>query len=73
MRFEPGKYYRHTDGREIATLDFLETTMWGRVLIAEDAGKFHHSISSVGTDSEDYAVNWEEITKDEWMKNFSKE
>ena len=70
MRFEPGKYYKHSGGRTIATLDFLETTMYGKVLIVEQAGNRGHRLTCVGTDSDDYAINWKEITKEEWIKNF---
>lgn len=73
MKFELGKYYRHTSGDMIATLDFLETTMWGKALITERVGTKNHDICCVGTDDEGYAQNWQEITKEEWMKNFSKD
>ena len=71
MKFEPGKYYRHTGGDVMATLDFVETTMWGKTLVAERAGVRSHNLVPVGVDSEKYAVNWREISKKEWMGNFS--
>lgn len=70
LRFEPGKYYKHASGCVMATLQFAKTTMWGRTLVAEEAGRCGHSLFCVGTDSDDYAVGWEEITEEEWMGNF---
>lgn len=73
MKFEPGKYYKHTSGDTIATLDFLETTVWGRALIAERMFSDHYDLHAVGTSDDSYTQNWKEITKEEWMKNFSKD
>lgn len=65
MIFEPGKFYKHTSGKMISTLDFLETTMWGRTLIVEESG--NPGLNCVATDSESFAVNYTEISKEEWM------
>jgi len=48
-----------------------DTTLWGRPLIAEQVGKQYSGLVPVGTDSEDYAVNYTEISKEEWMEHFS--
>lgn len=68
MIFEIGKYYEHTTGRQLAILGELETTMFGKCLIAEqnDGPNF----ISVGRDSTS-ADNYHEISKEKWMKNFS--
>lgn len=68
MRFEPGKYYRHAAGQMIATLGYMETTMWGKTLVAESVD----GLCPVGWDSDDYAQNWTEVSKEEWLKNFSR-
>lgn len=68
MIFEQGKYYSHPTGRQMAIVGEVETTLYGKCLIAEtDDGA---DLKSVGRD-ESAAENWTEISKDEWMKNFS--
>lgn len=66
--FEIGKYYRHTTGEEIAILGRLKTTKFGECLIAESNKSIN--FKAVG-EEEGAAVNWKEITKEQWMKNFS--
>lgn len=68
MVFEVGKFYRHTGGQELAILGELETTMYGKCLVAETnkSGNF----MPVGRD-ESATQNYTEISKEEWMKNFS--
>lgn len=68
MVFEIGKCYKHKTGEEIKVIGELETTLYGKALIAEsgDSSLF----SAVGR-TEDCSVNWTEITEEEWMKNFS--
>jgi hypothetical protein len=68
MVFEIGKYYRHTTGEMMAIRGELETTMWGKALIAESNQR--SDLVPVGRD-ESSAVNWMETTEDEWMKSFS--
>lgn len=64
MKFKANKYYRHTTGRIMHTLKKANTMMWGKTLIAEDL----QGLTSVGTDSDSYAINWRETTKAEWLK-----
>lgn len=71
MKFEVGKFYKHTTGHCIAILCEQETTMYGKTLLAEHTlppqiGDF----MAVGSD-ESSAANYHEITKGEWMENFS--
>jgi len=35
MKFEIGKFYRHTTGKDLAIIGELETSMYGFALIAE--------------------------------------
>ena len=35
FKFEIGKYYRHSSGKEIAILGEVDTTMYGKVFVAE--------------------------------------
>jgi len=66
--FEIGKCYRHTTGQEMHVIGELDTVMYGNTLVAETTkntdltcvGRSHHN-----------AVNWKEISHQEWMKNFS--
>lgn len=68
MKFEIGKFYRHTTGEELAILGEVETTLYGKCLVAESSD--HVDLKPVGKD-ESNAENYVEITKNEWMKNFS--
>lgn len=73
MIFEVGKFYRHMDlGQDLAIVGEVNTTMYGHCLVAEVADwKRGPGLIPVGTD-ESCAENYEEITRKEWMKNFSK-
>jgi len=66
--FEIGKFYRHNDGEEIAILGELETTMYGKCLVAESSRSM--DLKPVGNDAS-CTANFHEITKKDWMKNFS--
>jgi hypothetical protein len=68
MVFEVGKCYRHTTGFEISIVAEIETVMYGSCLVAEDAYGELHPFGK----REDNAVNYSEITKEEWMRNFKK-
>jgi hypothetical protein len=70
MIFEIGKFYRHKAGGDMAILRPVKTTLWGECLLAECAGKRGHLLQAVGQDKTS-AQNWDEITREEWMKNFS--
>jgi hypothetical protein len=67
MGFEVGKCYRHTTGKEISVLVEVETTQWGKALVAE--ANFNSEIIAVGTYIGS-SVNWTEISREEWEKNF---
>lgn len=72
MVFEVGKFYKHTTGQCFSILSEQETTMYGKTLIAEIGGGCQTvSFMAVGRD-ESSTANYHEISKDEWMKNFSK-
>jgi hypothetical protein len=68
MVFEEGKYYQHTSGHKLSILGRLPTTMWGSsTLIAEQDDA---TLLAVGDDVSS-AVNYREITRDQWMESFS--
>lgn len=69
MKFEIGKFYRHTGGEEIAILGEINSAMYGNCLVGES--NVRTCFKPIGRD-EDSTVNWVEITEEEWMKNFSK-
>jgi hypothetical protein len=68
MVFEQGKYYSHPSGEQMSIVGEVETTLYGKCLMAES--NKYANIKPVGKD-ESNAENWSEISKDEWMKNFS--
>lgn len=72
MRFEIGKCYRHTTGLEMKVIGELTTVMWGEpTLIAEQNAPFRMTeLVPIGRD-ESSAVNWVEISEDEFMKSYS--
>ncbi len=79
MRFEIGHYYRHTTGEEFSIIGRMKTTMWEETVVAETAGGvstsgdcFDSRLLAVG-DDEGAAVNFVEISKKEWMKNFEEQ
>ena len=67
-RFEVGKYYKHTTGDMLHILQYVDTTLYGRCLLAENEfGK----LEAVG-DQKDNAVNYKEIDSKEYYENFLK-
>lgn len=68
MKFEVGKFYKHTTGHQLAIICTANTTMFGEALIAEQNTSI--DFVAVGSD-EAAAVNYTEITVQEWMKNFN--
>lgn len=69
MKFEVGKYYRHTDGKKISVIGYLDTTMWGKHSLIGETCEGH--LQALGKD-EWSATNYKKITKKEWMTSFSK-
>jgi len=68
IKFQVGKCYRHNGGEEISIVGSVSTTLYGNVLVAESNKTC--DLKPVGCD---YcaAENWKEISKVDWMKNFS--
>ena len=75
MKFEPGKFYSHEGGRQVAILAEVETYRWGKQLVVEEADGSGHGISVM--EMNDVAdiekQGWVEIGKTEWMRNFEKQ
>lgn len=70
MIFEVGKYYQHASGEKMAIVGEVNTTLYGdNVLVGEPDST--PNLRPVGRD-ESNTVNWKEISKEEWMKSFSK-
>lgn len=67
MKFEIGKYYKHTTGSMLHIVSAAKTTMWGWTTIAETNKS---ELIAVGSD-ESAAVNYTEIKEEEWMTAFS--
>jgi len=70
MIFEPGKFYSHEAGRQIAILGEVESYRWGKMLVIEEADKTGHSISCSEVGQEANDNNWVEIGRGEWLRNF---
>jgi len=68
MKFQIGKFYRHTTGKEFSIVGTVRTTMFGDTLVAEQNDNV--DLVAVGSD-ESATTNFVEISKEEWMKNFS--
>lgn len=66
-KFEIGKYYKHSSGKIIHILGRVETTSYGYCLVAETSSGV---LVPVG-EHDDAIIGWEELTREEWMKNFS--
>jgi hypothetical protein len=67
MKFKVGKCYEHTTGLQIKIIGRCKSTMFGKCLVAETDSNTFVPISK----DEEAAVNFKEISNDEWMKNFS--
>jgi hypothetical protein len=65
-RFELGKFYKHATGKQISIVCKAKTTMYGNTFLAEQSDR--SDFMPVGFDTDDH---WEEITEEEWMRNFS--
>lgn len=70
MIFEPGKFYIHEKGRQIAVVGEVMSYKWGKMLIIEEADKTGHSISCSEVGQEANDNNWVEIGRGEWLRNF---
>ena len=69
MRFKVGKCYKHSAGQMISIVAVAQTTMYGVTLLAEQSDR--SDFTPCGMDADAYAENWQEISHDEWMTNFS--
>lgn len=64
MIFNVGKYYRHVGtGELLHIVGEVTTTMYGDCLVGEVTNNY--DLVPVGKTKE-YAINYEEISKDEW-------
>lgn len=70
MRFEVGKFYKHSGSGFVHIVGRANTTMWGDCLVAETAGHGNSELMPVG-DDEVAAQNWSEATREEWESHFS--
>lgn len=68
IKFELGKCYQHSTGSQLKIVGEANTTLYGKCLVGETS---FGELTPVGK-TEDHAVNYIEISEEEWMKNFSK-
>jgi hypothetical protein len=66
--FEVGKFYRHPSGHGLFIIGRASTIVFGDTLIAEQNN--NSSFIAVGSDEEN-AINFVEITREEWLKNYN--
>ena len=69
MNFEVGKCYKHTTGTMMHVLCETETILYGRCLVAEEAGK--NDLIPIGK-GEEYADNWTCIPIEEFQRFYNK-
>jgi hypothetical protein len=63
MKFELGKFYEHTTGSRLYIAGVMQSMFYGMTFVGEDEyGEF----SPVGS-TEDNAVNYKEITKEQFL------
>jgi hypothetical protein len=67
--FELGKCYRHNGGGEMHIVGVIDSIMWGIGYVAEEGDG--QTLTPVAMNCKDSAANWFEITKEEYMKNYS--
>lgn len=65
MKFELGKYYQHTTGAKLYICGLSETYYHGRCFIGENE---HGELSPIGS-SEENAMNYHEINKEDFVSN----
>jgi hypothetical protein len=65
-KFELGKCYKHNGGAAMYICGVADSIMWGTSFIAEEMGS--QNLTPVAMNSKDSAVNWFEITKEEFIK-----
>ena len=69
MKFELGKCYEHTTGKQMKIVGVADTTLYGLGFVGETP---EGTYSIVGTSKEN-AINFVEISNEKWMQNFSKD
>ncbi len=69
MIFKIGKYYKHKNVNKKVAIrkSFVPTTQWGSCLVGEVIGE--NQIITLGPFKKDDAINWIEITEEEWLKH----
>lgn len=67
MKFEVGKYYKHSSGALLHIIGEVDSTMYGHCLVGE--GTWNYNLLPVGM-NESNAMNYEEINKSEWDENW---
>ena len=69
MRFEIGKVYTHSAGEMVMIVGEVETTLYGKTLVAESICVTH--LKAFG-DDEDATQNWSEVPLSVWWKHWLK-
>lgn len=68
MKFKPGKYYQHTDGKMIHCIQLVDTTLYGKdgLLAEDDCGELY-----IVGQSKTNAANWKEIGELLWFDRWN--
>jgi len=67
MKFEIGKYYKHSGGGVMHIIGAAQTTLYGWCLVAEEHASAN--LKPVGC-NETATQNWAETTEKHWMSGF---
>ncbi|MBC8438981.1 MAG: hypothetical protein H8D87_04780 [Deltaproteobacteria bacterium] len=62
---KPGQFFRHEDGKMIATIGEAKSFMFGDLLVVEELNPIGHSIIEAGAKLDG---GWVEIGKPEWLR-----
>lgn len=67
MIFEVSKVYKHTSGILMKIIGEVKSSMYGDCLVAEETGS---AVFRPVSRDEAATVNWTEVSKEEWTRNF---
>lgn len=74
-QFLPEKYYKHSNGNVMHTIEKIQSNTWGECLLSENPrGEFSAINSEPGVIEKGYSetptVGWKEITENEWDQKY---
>jgi len=71
MKHEVGKFYKNKETNSyLCIVGKVDTTMWGEILVGESP---EEPYGLVPIDGDTEAEGWVEITKEDWMSQFTED